>query len=373
MNGIEPGVGAAEVELNEGDVPGTTAIGLGDGRAGRRRCVSGAVPARLGRRAAAGREVDAPASFDAERTRCYVCSAAPAARGSRMSSGSRVEPDAVGATLSEWRGPGDGSPVTFTLAGSEPAVRAAAQALAEDPAVIRYRYTGPGSTRPGRWSSEALARARHASLRRGGRRRAPDRQPGPARVLAAALLAAVLRALAERRLPYLFGAIATGLGVFFVSPLVASVGPRRALGRGPGNSGARVRSTSRPRSSRRRRRTGSEPATLGLAFSAYALLVDHDRLVARGRTRRASALAVALATRLVPSLERDAAGLAEAVRGRGVRSTGPAAMRGCLPLVSGSLERATNLAEAMEARGFGTGAAPELRSRRGRRSTAPPS
>ena len=33
------------------------------------------------------------------------------------------------------------SPVTFTLAGSEPAVRAAAQALAEDPAVIRYRYT----------------------------------------------------------------------------------------------------------------------------------------------------------------------------------------------------------------------------------------
>ena len=43
-------------------------------------------------------------------------------------------------------------------------------------------------------------------------------------VLTVALLGVVLRAPAERRLPYLFGALGTGLGVFVVSPLVASVG-----------------------------------------------------------------------------------------------------------------------------------------------------
>ena len=46
---------------------------------------------------------------------------------------------------------------------------------------------------------------------------------------------------------------------------------------------------------------------------------DHDRLFASASFALPSALAVALATRLVPTLERDAAGLAEAVRGRGLR------------------------------------------------------
>jgi energy-coupling factor transport system permease protein len=93
---------------------------------------------------------------------------------------------------------------------------------------------------------------------------------------------------------------------------------------------------------------------VALAFTVYALLVDHDRLVSAAGFARRSALAVALATRLVPSLERDGAGLAEAVRGRGVPVQG---VRGharlVSPLVAGSLERASNLAEAMEARGFG--------------------
>jgi energy-coupling factor transport system permease protein len=65
-------------------------------------------------------------------------------------------------------------------------------------------------------------------------------------------------------------------------------------------------------------------------------------------------LAVALATRLVPTLERDAAGYVEALRGRGVAVEG---LRGrarlISPLVAGSLERSLNLAESMEARGFG--------------------
>ena len=57
-----------------------------------------------------------------------------------------------------------------------------------------------------------------------------------------------------------------------------------------------------------------------------------------------------LATRLVPTLERDAAGLREALRGRGVELH-PARLLS--PLLAGSLERGLNLAESMEARGYG--------------------
>ena len=65
-------------------------------------------------------------------------------------------------------------------------------------------------------------------------------------------------------------------------------------------------------------------------------------------------LAVALATRLVPTLERDAAGLTESLRGRGVEVSGVRGRARLLtPLLAGSLERALNLAEAMEARGYG--------------------
>jgi energy-coupling factor transport system permease protein len=95
-------------------------------------------------------------------------------------------------------------------------------------------------------------------------------------------------------------------------------------------------------------------AAVGFAFAAYALFLDHDRLLQGARFARRSALIVALATRLVPTLERDAAGLVEALRGRGVEVAG---MRGharlLSPLLAGSLERGYALAEAMEARGYG--------------------
>jgi energy-coupling factor transport system permease protein len=91
-----------------------------------------------------------------------------------------------------------------------------------------------------------------------------------------------------------------------------------------------------------------------LAFAAYALLLDHDSLLRSARFARRSALVVALATRLVPTLERDVHGLVEALRGRGVEVEGVRGRAGLLsPIVSGSLERALNLAEAMEARGYG--------------------
>jgi energy-coupling factor transport system permease protein len=59
---------------------------------------------------------------------------------------------------------------------------------------------------------------------------------------------------------------------------------------------------------------------------------------------------VALATRLVPTLERDARDMQLALRGRGVKAN---PVRLMSPLLAGSLERGLNLAEAMEARGYG--------------------
>lgn len=91
-------------------------------------------------------------------------------------------------------------------------------------------------------------------------------------------------------------------------------------------------------------------AAVGLAFAAYAVLLDHDRLLQAVRFARPAALA----TRMLPMLERDATGLLEALRGRGVDITGVRGHAKLLaPLLAGSLERGLSLAEAMEARGFG--------------------
>lgn len=172
-------------------------------------------------------------------------------------------------------------------------------------------------------------------------------------VLAAALLLVCVRAPAQRRGVYLFGALVSALGVLVLSPFVWSSPDGTVLWEGPVVpvlGPLDVTTTELAEAALNALRL----AALGLAFAAYALLLDHDRLVsAAGRARR-SALAVALATRLVPSLERDAAGLAEAVRGRGIELRGARGYATLLsPLVAGSLERATGLAEAMEARGFG--------------------
>jgi energy-coupling factor transport system permease protein len=170
--------------------------------------------------------------------------------------------------------------------------------------------------------------------------------------ITALLLAVCLRAPAHRRRVYLFGALSAGLGVFVLSPFLWVEGSH-ALWDGPSVPVlGRIDVTLEEleiAAVNALRLTG-----VGLAFTAYALLLDHDRLVAAAGPARRSALAVALATRLVPTLERDAVGLAEAVRGRGVPVEG---IRGYArlvsPLVAGSLERAWNLAEAMEARGYG--------------------
>lgn len=171
-------------------------------------------------------------------------------------------------------------------------------------------------------------------------------------VLAATLLVLCLRSPRGRRWPYLVGSLGTALTVFLISPLVSHVGTHVIW------SGPDVPVFGRLDV------TGEELeialfqavrlAAVALAFSVYALLLDHDRLLQAAGFARRSVLAVGLATRLVPTLERDARGLVEALRGRRVEVRG---LRGrarlLAPLVAGSLERGLSLAEAMEARGFG--------------------
>jgi energy-coupling factor transport system permease protein len=170
--------------------------------------------------------------------------------------------------------------------------------------------------------------------------------------IAVLLLLLCLRAPPSRRRMYLAGALLSGLGVFLVSPFVASYGSH-VLWSGPTVPVlGRLDVTSEEL--RQALFQGLRLTAVALAFAAYALLLDHDRLVQAARFARRSVLAMALATRLVPTLERDAAGLVESLRGRGVEVSG---VRGrarlVSPLLAGSLERALNLAEAMEARGYG--------------------
>lgn len=174
----------------------------------------------------------------------------------------------------------------------------------------------------------------------------------PIAAIALCLLLVCLRAPPRARRLYLFGAFATGLGVLVVSPFLHVRGDF-VLWSGPTLPvlGTLDVTTEELEVAAR---NALRLTALALAFAAYALLLDHDRLLAAAGRARRSALAAALATRLVPTLERDAAGLAEAVKGRGVAVEGVRGRARLLsPLVAGSLERAARLAEAMEARGFG--------------------
>jgi energy-coupling factor transport system permease protein len=171
-------------------------------------------------------------------------------------------------------------------------------------------------------------------------------------VIAVSLLVVCLRAPRARRRLYLTGVLVSSLSVFLLSPLVAHTGTHVIWeGPTPPVLGA-IDVTDEEIAA-----AGVQAlrlAAVGLAFAAYALLLDLDRLLQSAGFARRSALAAGLATRLVPTLERDAAGLVEALRGRGVEVRGARGRARLLsPLLAGSLERSLNLAEAMEARGFG--------------------
>ena len=106
---------------------------------------------------------------------------------------------------------------------------------------------------------------------------------------------------------------------------------------------------------------GRLTAVTWLVAAALAI-VDADRLhAAVARVAPRSALTVALASRIVPVLRRDARSIAEAAALRGISLTAPprraiARRLGwlLLPLVTTSLERGLDQAQAMTVRGYGT-------------------
>jgi energy-coupling factor transport system permease protein len=171
-------------------------------------------------------------------------------------------------------------------------------------------------------------------------------------LIAALLFAACLTAPRARRWPYLVGSFGSALSVFLISPLVSHYGSHVLLEgpRIPVIGALDVTSEELAVSGVQALRL----AAVGFAFAAYVLLLDMDRLLQAAGFARRSVLAVSLATRLVPTLERDATGFVESLRGRGVEVRGLRGRARLLsPLFAGSLERALNVAEAMEARGFG--------------------
>jgi energy-coupling factor transporter transmembrane protein EcfT len=128
-------------------------------------------------------------------------------------------------------------------------------------------------------------------------------------VIAALLLAVCLRAPAGRRRLYLAGALASGLAVVLLTPFVETIGSH------PLWTGPTVPVLGQLDVTSEELRNGLfqglRLTAVALAFAAYALLLDHDRLVQSVGFARRSVLAFALATRLVPTLERDAAGLVD--------------------------------------------------------------
>ena len=170
----------------------------------------------------------------------------------------------------------------------------------------------------------------------------------PAALLAAILLAVCFRAPRRRRRFYIVGTAISALALFLLTPFVETLGSH-PLWTGPIVPVlGQLDVTSEELSSAAL--NALRLAAVGFAFAAYALLLDHDRLLQTVRFARPAALA----TRLMPTLERDAAGYVEALRGRGVEVNGLRGRAALLsPLLAGSLERGLNLAEAMEARGYG--------------------
>lgn len=100
-----------------------------------------------------------------------------------------------------------------------------------------------------------------------------------------------------------------------------------------------------------------------LAFALFTVALDpDDQLGLLSRLSFRSGLVLSLAARLFPILSGDAARIADAQRSRGVeldRGTWRQRMKARIPLLSAlltrSLERAVDVAAAMEARGYGAG------------------
>ena len=102
-------------------------------------------------------------------------------------------------------------------------------------------------------------------------------------------------------------------------------------------------------------------ACLFLAFQLFSAVVDPDELLRlMRRFSYRSALTGSLTTRLVPVLARDAARMSDAAR---CRPRPPGRLEVTRAALTGALERAVEVAAALELRGYGS-ARPPRRSRR---------
>ena len=344
VNGIEADQGAVEYRLRAGDVEWWDSRSWrGEAeRAGRRGVLPGALPARLRRQGPGGggryeTKDMRPLAFALANlvgAKSVAQARAPVLKDRNLL---LVVPGQSILTASlRTPGGGAGSPVVFRVSTD------VGLKLVKDPTLARHPVPG-ARVRPAVGLALLASLAAAALL---------AQHWVSIAVLVVILIALCVRAPASRRRPYLIGCAVTAGTVFVLTPLVEVIGSH-PLWTGPSVpvlgpldvtseelSGAGIQAL--------------RLAAVTLAFAGYALLLDHDRLLGSARFARRSALAVALATRLVPTLERDAAGLAVALRGRGIEVAGLRGRARLLsPLVSGSLERAANLAEAMEARGFG--------------------
>jgi energy-coupling factor transport system permease protein len=117
---------------------------------------------------------------------------------------------------------------------------------------------------------------------------------------------------------------------------------------------------------------GFRIAAVTFASMLFVLRCDPDRLSAlAARVAPRSALAVALAGRLFPTLRYDASAISDAARARGLRLDAGrrrervrAGATLVAPLLATGLERGLEVAEAMTARGYGAGARTRLPSPR---------
>jgi energy-coupling factor transport system permease protein len=108
---------------------------------------------------------------------------------------------------------------------------------------------------------------------------------------------------------------------------------------------------------------GLQVWTLMVIFGAFNALVDHHRLLRlTPQSLFHAGLAVTIAVAFVPALLRSIAEIGDAQRARGHRFGGPRSWPPLVsPLLAGALERSVQLAEALDARGYGrTTARPAL-------------
>src|SRR4029453_18265025 len=162
-------------------------------------------------------------------------------------------------------------------------------------------------------------------------------------VIATSLLLLCLRAPRGRRRLYLVGTLGSALSVFLLSPLVSHVGTH-VIWDGPKIPVIGYLDVT----SEEIAAAGIQAlrlAAVGLAFAAYALLLDLDRLLQAAGFARRSVLAAGLATRLGPTPGGDGGRVTGTRRGRGVEVEGARGRARLLsPLVAGSPERGLNLA-----------------------------